>query len=48
MPFQPDIPKRGESKSPADFISYTVSAPSGRATALFSTEGKLSNMTFFT
>ncbi|KAI0230794.1 hypothetical protein LSAT2_018849 [Lamellibrachia satsuma] len=32
----PGIPKN--SKSPQDYISYTVSAPSGRATAVFSTD----------
>ena len=26
-------------QSPADYLSYTVSAPSGRATTLFSTDG---------
>ena len=34
---QPGIPKN--SKSPQDYISYTVSAPSGRATAMFSADG---------
>ncbi|KAK2172322.1 hypothetical protein NP493_974g00059 [Ridgeia piscesae] len=32
----PGIPKN--SKSPQDYISYTVSAPSGRGTAVFSTD----------
>ena len=45
---QPDIPKYGKGTvtpgggvggGEKDYISYTVSAPSGRGTALFSTDG---------
>ena len=48
--FQPEIPKfvKGMPSNPTpqavnekDFISYTVSAPSGRGTTLFSADGKL-------
>ena len=31
--------KGGKQDSPNDYLSYTVSAPSGRATTLFSTDG---------
>lgn len=46
--FQPEIPKYGkgmpsnptpQGANEKDFISYTVSAPSGRGTALFSADG---------
>lgn len=46
---QPDIPKYSKGYNPntvtggpadKDYISYTVSAPSGRGTALFSADGK--------
>lgn len=47
---QPDIPKYARPVNPnatpgapqeKDYISYTVSAPSGRGTAIFSADGKL-------
>ena len=47
---QPEIPKFGkgmpsnptpQGANEKDFISYTVSAPSGRGTAMFSADGRL-------
>lgn len=42
--FQPNINKhnkKGDSDQDKDCISYTISAPSGRGTAMFSVDGQL-------